>query len=595
MPDSWNHLDDEDAGNEPPTPEVDFEPISHEEPVEGTPEGIDPLGYDRGVFYYFSRATRQVWALSASGHTKQMLIGMASVPHYWERNTAWCKPKNAGIDWDKVTDFLMRSCRDRGIYDPDLIRGRGAWLDNGRPILHMGDHLIVGDDRSPLRLAGSRHIYEAARPFSQIGQVAPLSTREAHKLVEICKSLRWERGISGLLLAGFIVIAPICGGLNWRPSIWITGAKGSGKSWAEEHILSPAIGRIALRVLSNTTEPAIRRTLGSDARPVLFDEAEQEDAASVARMQAVLGLVRQSASEGGGEILKASSGDGVARFRVRSCFGFSSINVGIMHGADESRITVLGFRPPEMLTAEDRIASDQQFAKLSKTVAETITPEFSAALLARSVRLLPIIRKNAETFARAVSIHLGTRRLGDQLGTLLAGAYALHKDRPVTDDEAVAFLKRESWEAEVEQAEERDEHKLLTHLTQHRIGISPQNGGRLEVTIGRLILAASGRDKDLHQETADRELRQVGIRYEPRTSRRDEGVFVSATHPTIRRVLANTPWSSSWHRALERLPQAVRNKTVVRFAFGHQSRATWIPWTTIEPDEVCPKPEVRAA
>ncbi len=593
MPDNvWDHFDEN--GEQPPTPEAvevfELEPVE----VDQRPEGVDPLGHDRGVYFYFSRSGQQVHALAASAHTKLGLSSLASVPHFYERNTNWLKPKG-GIDWDAIADQFMRSCRDRGIYDPDIIRGRGAWLDNGRPVLHLGDRLVVGDAVAPLRLSGSRYIYEAARPLSSGSMAAALSNRDAHRLVEICGMLRWERKISGTLLAGFIAIAPICGGLVWRPSVWMTGPKGSGKTWAEENIIAAAIGRIALRVQSNTTEPGLRRELGSDARPVLFDEAEQEDAASSARMQAVLALIRQSSSESGGEILKAAHGAGVMRFRIRSCFALSSINIGIKHGADESRITALVLKPRDALTLEDRTAADEQFAQLSILAAQTITPAYSDALLARSVRLLPVIRKNAETFARAVSIHLGSRRLGDQIGTLLAGAFSLHTDRLISDAEAVEFIGRQQWDAEIEQAEERDEQKLLSYLTQHRMGISPSNGGRLEVTVGRMINAASGRDPDLVLATAERELRQIGIRYESKDGPRGEGIYVSASHSHLARVLTDTPWASGWNRSLERLPGADRHKSMVRFAFGHQSRATWIPWSTIEPEDIRPKTEAKAA
>ena len=42
-------------------------------------EGTIPLGHDRGTFYYLSRAAEQVAALTASQHTKQNLMGLASV------------------------------------------------------------------------------------------------------------------------------------------------------------------------------------------------------------------------------------------------------------------------------------------------------------------------------------------------------------------------------------------------------------------------------------------------------------------------------------------------------------------------------------
>src|SRR3546814_12688673 len=79
-------------------------------------------------------------------------------------------------------------------------------------------------------------------------------------------------------LAGWIAIAVICGALNWRPHVWLTGSSGSGKSWLLDNVIRPLIGAIAVYCQSNSTEAGIRQTLATDARPVLFDEAESEDA-----------------------------------------------------------------------------------------------------------------------------------------------------------------------------------------------------------------------------------------------------------------------------------------------------------------------------
>src|SRR3546814_8012987 len=86
-------------------------------------------------------------------------------------------------------------------------------------------------------------------------------------------------------LAGWIAIAVICGALNWRPHVWLTGSSGSGKSWLLDNVIRPLIGAIAVYCQSNSTEAGIRQTLATDARPVLFDEAESEDAKAQVRIQ----------------------------------------------------------------------------------------------------------------------------------------------------------------------------------------------------------------------------------------------------------------------------------------------------------------------
>lgn len=561
---------------EPPPHEVEYEDVGEPETPVLVEEGVIPLGHDRGIFYYYSRAGRQVFPVPAAGHSKNTLTAMASVAHFWQRSRHVGDKGN--ILWDDAIDWLMRECRAVGIYDPDRIRGRGAWIDNDRAVLHVGDRLIVDGKPCGLILPGSRYIYEAAKPLTT-SYIQPICTADAHKLADICKAPNWKHGISGVLLAGFIVVAPVCGGLAWRPSIWITGGSGSGKSYLKENILGPAMGGMALLVQSKTTEAGIRQTLNCDARPVLFDEAEREDATAAARMQGVLDLLRQSSSEGGADIVKGSqSQTGARRYKIRSCFGLSSINVGIEHQADENRITVLALKDRDHGNAAE---DEARFEEFNRTVQTTITADFAAGLLSRSVRLLPIIRANAETFARTISVVFGSRRTGDQLGALLAGAYALHSDRVISAEAAEAWVRKQDWGGAAASEVERDEFRLLSHLTQHRIRFSQGNSSNMEATIGRLLLAAAGRDTQINHDHADMELRQIGIRYDLRDGK--YGIYVSTNHPALKRILVGTPWSAGWARAIGRLPNSITGEQKnIRFAFGHVGKACWVPMESID-------------
>ncbi len=541
--------------------------ISEPEPL--PVEGIVPLGYDRGIFYYLSLAAKQVYSIPAQQHTNKILMAMASVPYYWQRTQFVTK---TGIAWDAAIDDLMSKCRDVGVFDPARIRGRGAWIDDGRSVLHLGGYLIVDGDKQPLMLAGSRYVYEAGKQLFS-GVPAPLSSKSANELVKLCQQLRWEKPIHGVLLAGWLAVAPVCGGLAWRPSIWLTGGAGSGKSYVQDNIIAPALGGTALRVQSKTSEAGIRQALNGDARPVVFDEAEREDSASAARMQGVLDLVRQSSSESAAEIIKGTQNQTAAkRYWVRSCFLFASINVGIEHRADETRVTVLTLREPDPKKSAAEAAA---FAALHARAIATLTPEFAGALLARSVRLLPTIRANAETFAKAIALHLGSRRAGDQLGALLAGAYSLHSEREISEDEAAKYVASQDWTAERGE-DEPDERRLLAHLTQRRVRISTGNGGSVECTIGRLIEAAMGRDERISADVAASELAQMGYRMDGA-----EGIFVATSHPAIREGLRGTPWAAGWSRSLARLPGAGPHPKALRFGPGFVGKATYVPMEAV--------------
>lgn len=536
-------------------------------------EEVHPLGYDREHYFYYSTSRRLVSALKPGEHTRSGLSGVASAAHYWEKEFPlyWSKQ---GFSWAQLSDHLMTMCRARGIYDPSRIRGRGAWLEDDQPILHIGDALIVNGRRSSLIYPGSRFIYESDRTL--LTHVAePADTRSAHWLMKTCKLLRWEMPASGTLMAGWIAIAPICGALQWRPSIWLTGGSGSGKSWVMDNIVNVCLQQIALYVAFNTTEPGIRRALRCDARPVVFDEAERDSSSQAFRMDEILGYLRVASSENSVEILKGDASNGGANsYKPRSCFLFQSINTGITKKSDESRITVLSLR-------DYTASSDTSFEDLEATVFERITPEFASALISRSVSMLPTIRQNARVFARAIASHLKSRRFGDQLGTLLAGAYSLHSSALITPEQAAEYVSRECWEAQAPAEDEKDEYRLLRHILAARLRI-----GNVEMPVSRLLEASrqvEQREGMPAAEIAQRALSEAGIRYGAHEN--VAGVFFSTNHPQLKLMLRGTDWDSAWARALARLPDAAGGRDVkARFALGHQSRAVWVPMTTVDPD-----------
>src|SRR3546814_20584538 len=95
---------------------------------------------------------------------------------------------------------------------------------------------------------------------------SPLSDEEASRIIDICCRLRWEKPYGGWLLAGWIAIAVICGSLNWRPHVWLTGSSGSGKSWLLDNVIRPLIGSLADCCQSNSKESGLRHTLDNGAQ-----------------------------------------------------------------------------------------------------------------------------------------------------------------------------------------------------------------------------------------------------------------------------------------------------------------------------------------
>lgn len=545
---------------------------THGEP---TPvEGIIPLGYDREAYYYLSRARKQIISIAAKEHSKSGLMNLASLAHYWQRSR-FVNPKGA-INWDEAADWLMTSCRAVGLFDPDRLRGRGAWIDEGRTVLHLGDRLVVDGDETVVGVVpGSRFIYEIGISMGGIDTTSPLSSTEASRLMDLCIAAPFvDPESQGRLLAGWLVIASVCGAMPWRPHLWLSGEHGSGKTWCIDNIIRPIVGLIAIRVASKTTEAGVRGIIGVDARPVLFDEAEGQNEQDRSRIQQVLDLARQASSEDGADIVKGTQTGGVRRYRIRSCFMFSSINLGLTQAADESRTVVLTTQ-----LASDPAVRLAAFMALKKLHAETITPEFGERLLARTLRLLPIIRHNAEVFAQAIARSGKSRRAGDTIGVLLAGAWSLRSNREATPEEVDAFLAGTPWVQSALNASttEPEWTRASSYLMQHRLRVTPSNGRPEDIPIGELISGQMHSSGDYSVSLADgaTALARAGIKII------GDGftvthVALANTSQTIASIFGPTPWGGSWLATLSRIPKAEKPNKSIRFG-SLVSKAVLVP------------------
>jgi putative DNA primase/helicase len=525
------------------------------------------LGYDHGSYFYLPRGTRQVVELKACEHSQKQLMIIAPL-QWWERNY----PGRKGPAWGSAANAMFRHQEKLGIYSPTRVRGRGAWEDQGRSVLHLGDYLMVDGRRVGIDEIDSRHIYEASEPMNQGVDSSPLSPKETHHFAEFCKLLCWERPISSMLLAGWCVVAPICGALRWRPHIWVTGSAGSGKSWVMDNIVRPIVGPAALMVQGNTTEAGLRQSLKYDARPVLFDEAEGEDKEAQKRIKTVLELMRQASTETGAEILKGSTNGQVVRFRIRSCFAMSSIGVGLQQHADISRVTVLS------LVRNDKPGATEDFKDLCRMAGRIITPDFCAGLRARAISMVPIIRKNADTFGQAAAEHLGSQRIGDQLGALLAGTYSLYKSSEVTLDEAREWVSKQDWSEQRAIEESRDEDRCMSAILEAVLRVQGDKAGH-DLSIAELIeRAANGsHNADVTPTIARDTLLRHGIRVETAGIYALQQCFIVAnTHRGIEKILSNTPWQINWSRTLARIRGARTTENSIRFN-GSKSRGVEIP------------------
>jgi putative DNA primase/helicase len=553
------------------SPHIQYEPAQPElEPAD--PEPAEPgnsffslLGFDGDFYYYQPYESGQVMRLSRAAHTAINLVALAPL-RYWEQLAPGPK---GGVDWITVASTLFTLSTSQGVYNPDRLRGRGAWWDRGRPVLHLGNRLISDQHvYSDLRQFDSKFVYQRLAELYGPGTATPLTDDEATQVWRVATKFKWEVKASGTLLAGWVALAPICGALQWRPHIWLTASAGSGKSAILDRFVRVLLADMSLIVAGNTTEAGLRQTLKADALPVVFDEAETNERNDQIRMQNVLSLARVASSESHAAMIKGSASGEVTRYTMRSMFMMSSISTALKQGADRSRFAQLTLKNLSEVNEAER---SSQWALLEKDLDAYITDEVATRLIARTISLLPVIRKSIVVYSRVAAEYFGSQRLGDQYGALMAGAWSLVSSDVATEESARQHISSQTWESFTQTTEETDETRCLQTIFQYQVRVETDEKTYTR-TIGELIHIASSLtlDREIQTISAVDVLGRHGLLVEAGPP---AVVVISNSAKAIASILAVTPWSHSWGQVLRRLPNAESRGSTRFKGAGAHSRA----------------------
>lgn len=583
FPCGWDAADKEWTGNElrqyilanrGEIPKIIIEPEIKPEtkPLPDTP--FRALGFkkegDSPRFCFFAGSSKTVITLSATAMTKQNLLNLAPL-NYWENYYPAGRNARNSFNVDSASEYLINSCLNKGIFSDSKIRGRGSWIDNYRTVLHSGDRLIVDGVEISLHKIESRYVYEQGEPLD-FSVSDPLDTYSSQKLIEMIKLVSWSRKINSYLLAGWCVIAPVCGALKWRPHIWITGPAGTGKSWILKEIIRTLLGESAVAVQADTTAPGLRALLGNDALPVVFDEAEGEHQAAQDRIRSAIELMRAASADDGGVIAKGSAGGGRANTtKIRSMFCFSSIVPQASMQADKRRITSLELKKDPIKDNRER-----SFEQLVNLHAELINDDFVRGLHARTIKLLPTIVYNSDVFNKAAAAILGEKSYGDQLGPMLAGAYSLYSEDKVTYEFAKDWIPQHDWSEESSLESNRDELRLFSHLMEQIVEVEGE-AGRYKRSIGELCQISRNTSISLglvlvNSAQADSCLRRIGIKVE------FDRIVISNSHDGVKRLLFKTSWGGGNHsKLLIRIEGAEKIVSTTFSPGGVKSNAVSLP------------------
>lgn len=563
--------------------------VEQDDPDEEKAREWRALGYDHNKYMLMLQSQQQVVVFDPD-----RLMSQKGCMNIYGDVTHWGKlqgkPDGKGVDWLQAGVTLMNQCHDVGVYDPKRLRGRGIWIDRAedgvdRAVMNTGGKLVVSrpgvETREiPFVRFKSRWIYEKnADLILDVDDYNSRATDDDGRMIrELCNRVRWDAPIYGDLLAGWIATAVVCGGLQWRTHAWVTGNQGSGKSTVVNEIAGACLGDLAIYPLGATTEAGIRQVVQNDAMPVVFDESETDEKGKMAaesRRKAVLDLMRQASSEGRGRILKGTANHSARAFTMRSAFLMSSIGVGLKEAADLTRTAVLTIKPLDSYTYEERKKKEQEF-KDFLSLASDIPAEMPQRLLARQLHNLFTLRHNIEIFKETIATVLANRRIGDQLGTLMAGCYSLYSTKRLDMKQCEKYLGTVNLDEFLQVKAEREDRVLLDHIVQHPLRVETVHGVQ-DRTVGELMVICFLRDEtsDVRLRVAEDTLSRHGLKIE-KEGGEVTGVWIGQSSNALNRIMQTSTYYEGWAGVLLRHPYAKKSPNSIRFK-GSMSRAIFLP------------------
>jgi len=541
-----------------------------------------PLGVRGEDIHFYDRITNQVLI---GPPTKQRLLQLESDSFFYSLSPG----AKGRIDWDGAIAEVSLRAKKQGLFDPSRIRGRGAWLDEiagaETLVLNCGNHLLVDGKTLPLGASG-RCVYVAGVPLD-IKLPPPLTVEGAAPIRALFDVLRWRNsGLDPLLLQGFIVVAQIAGALPWRPHLWLTGASQNGKTTLRQYAIEPLMPfRFTPAFGAHSTEAGIRQSLGGDSLVWTLDESEPEAGGSNVRK--ILAMLRSNSSSSFEErTVKGTTQGKPLAFTLRSSALMCSVLVSAEDAADVSRVTVV-----ELVKSPH-----DEYRKKIEPMWRSITPSFGLTLFSRIVHQFPALVKNVETFKLECSERADSLRGGDQLGTLLAGAYLLEHDGVATRDEVAGWLDEHitDWGEHATAArggDEGDERRCLNAILSVHVDVNVEGeiyhseddepsrvrSIRDKRTLAELVQVALGAAEDaVTCDDAEHILARYGLRVEVG----GRNLWIANRNDALAQALSRYPWGNhSWRILLRRLLGANCPAYGQRFA-GVLQRYTALPLDT---------------
>ena len=503
---------------------------------------IVTLGYNGKKSYYFATHQKRVFELSANEHN-QTQFGLMAPDKYWGDRFGWLKDAEGEPttpNFRLVVQKLGIEQTNAGFFDPENIRGQGSWQEKDEIAVNIGDKILYKGELKPIfnHDIPTKFFYEASKGID-LDFNKKLSYKQSLEIVEAFKMLYYKNPHDYIFLLGWIVVAQISGAINWRPHLYITGARGNGKSTILDWIYSMIPMSISV---TDTTAAGIKQGLGNNAKAVIYDESEPNSEKDRSQIGDVIKLARHCSTRTTGNILRGTAGGRAVAYNTNAIFCLGSIQKINFNSADDSRFFVI-----EMNSVKDQ--PHDEFVKLEKLMQKV--SGYAPMVLSRSIDQYKTIMNNIEICKIYIKSLKYEARLADQLAPILAGYFSLFSNDLMEDETIEELLKMINFQNSdyVENNLETDSEKCLDTIMQ----LSPDNTSMSVAQIIQIIRQSPANSKF---EINGKVLEFNGIKYTQSTNE----LFLASGNVHLRDKLSKVSNYSDYISLLKRHPSFVGYK-----------------------------------
>jgi hypothetical protein len=461
--------------------------------------------------------------------------------------------------------WFRKTSISAGIYNENRIRGLGAHKDGDNIVFNNGEKLYVNNKIFSYNDFCGEHVYCRSKIKLKI-EGKEWSIQDGIEFMKQLKTFKFERMIDYMIISGFMAFSWLASILYRRPSIWITGKSGSGKSFLLTDIIKIAIGENqSIYTEGKATEAYIRQKAGIDCRIPIVDEFEAHNKSEKIEQKKIMTLMRSC--YGGTNIGKGTPEGKPLDFNTKMMFCFASVNIFFDNDGDKTRVAIC-----RLVKKDD---NDKNYFDFKKSL---------KGLKIRIYNRLKQVNKNVE-IARNLILQSGyDNRSADTYAPFLAGFWMIISDNPFFQDkEQIKNYILKAIEEIKETDHKNDEDKILERILQERIKLAPDK----ELTISEMLIEKKIDSSGEEVTTRDNELRRYGLRrfiyrlkikYESgeEKTEKKESLAIEANHPAIRNILKDTSFQD-YKEVLQRHQFVLKRSEPVYMA-GKTARCILFDW-----------------